>query len=54
MEGGGYNTGTSGLKTASVPVPTRKKGTAKVTIRGIGNYGGEKTVTFKINSKSMR
>ena len=30
-----------------------KKGTAKVTIRGIGNYGGEKTVTFKINSKSM-
>ena len=30
-----------------------KKGTAKVTIRGIGNYGGEKTATFKINSKSM-
>ena len=30
-----------------------KKGTAKVTIRGIGNYGGEKTVAFKINSKSM-
>ncbi|MBQ8279207.1 MAG: Ig-like domain-containing protein [Roseburia sp.] len=30
-----------------------KKGTAKVTIRGIGNYGGEKTVTFKINSKTM-
>lgn len=30
-----------------------KKGTAKITIRGIGNYGGEKTVSFKINSKSM-
>ncbi len=29
------------------------KGTAKVTIRGIGNYGGEKTVTFKINSKKV-
>ena len=31
-----------------------KKGTAKVTIRGIGNYGGEKTVTFKINSKKIK
>ena len=30
-----------------------KKGTAKVTIRGIGNYGGEKTVTFKITNKNM-
>lgn len=30
-----------------------KKGTAKVTIRGIGNYGGEKTVSFKINVKSL-
>ncbi|MBQ8278238.1 MAG: InlB B-repeat-containing protein [Roseburia sp.] len=30
-----------------------KKGTAKVTIRGIGNYGGEKTVTFKINTRTM-
>lgn len=29
------------------------KGIAKVTIRGIGNYGGEKTVTFKINSKKV-
>lgn len=30
-----------------------KKGTAKMTIRGIGNYGGEKTVTFPIASKTM-
>lgn len=30
-----------------------KKGTAKVTIRGIGNYGGTKTVTFKIVQKSF-
>ncbi len=30
-----------------------KKGTAKITIRGVGNYGGEKTVTFKIVSKTM-
>ncbi len=30
-----------------------KKGTAKVIIRGIGNYGGEKTVSFKINVKSL-
>lgn len=29
------------------------KGTAKVTIRGTGNYGGTKTATFKINSKNM-
>ncbi len=28
-----------------------KKGTAKVTIRGIGNYGGTKTVNFKITQK---
>lgn len=28
-------------------------GTAKVTIAGIGNYGGTKTVSFKIVSKSM-
>lgn len=30
-----------------------QKGTAKVIIRGIGNYGGEKTVSFKINVKSF-
>lgn len=28
-----------------------KKGTAKVTIRGVGNYGGTKTVNFKIVQK---
>ena len=28
-----------------------KKGTAKVTLKGVGNYGGTKTVSFKINSK---
>ncbi|MDE6699529.1 MAG: hypothetical protein K2K10_00715 [Acetatifactor sp.] len=28
-----------------------KKGTAKVTIRGIGNYGGTKTVNFRIVQK---
>ena len=31
-----------------------KKGTAKVTIRGIGEYGGTKTVTFKIKAKPMK
>ncbi len=30
-----------------------KKGTASVTIKGIGNYGGEKTVKFKIASKKF-
>lgn len=30
-----------------------KKGTAKVTIRGKGSYGGTKTVTFKIKGKSL-
>lgn len=30
-----------------------KKGTAKVTIRGKGIYGGTKTVTFKIKGKSL-
>lgn len=29
------------------------KGTAKVTIKGMGNYGGTKTVTFKIQSKKF-
>ena len=29
------------------------KGTAKVTIRGINNYGGTKTVSFKIKSKKL-
>ncbi|MBR5579616.1 MAG: InlB B-repeat-containing protein, partial [Lachnospiraceae bacterium] len=28
-----------------------RKGTAKVTLRGTGSFGGEKTVTFKINSR---
>ena len=30
-----------------------KKGTAKVTIHGIGEYGGTKTVSFKITAKPM-
>ncbi len=30
-----------------------KKGTAKVTIHGLGEYGGTKTVTFKINAQPM-
>lgn len=30
-----------------------KKGTAKVTLKGIGDYGGSKTVNFKITDKSM-
>lgn len=30
-----------------------KKGTAKVTIHGIGEYGGSKTVSFKIDAKPM-
>ncbi|MDE7260122.1 MAG: hypothetical protein K2N77_12915, partial [Lachnospiraceae bacterium] len=30
-----------------------KKGTAKVTIHGIGTYGGTKTVSFKITAKPM-
>lgn len=30
------------------------KGTASVTIKGIGNYSGEKKVTFKITSRFMR
>lgn len=30
------------------------KGTGSVTIRGVGNYGGEKTVHFKIDSKNMK
>ncbi|MBD5525272.1 MAG: hypothetical protein HDR04_12800 [Lachnospiraceae bacterium] len=29
------------------------KGTAKVVIRGLGNYGGTKTVTFKIKGKGL-
>lgn len=29
------------------------KGTARVTIRGLGNYGGQKTVDFRIVTKSM-
>lgn len=30
-----------------------KRGTATVTIKGKGNYGGEKTVKFKITSKKF-
>ena len=30
------------------------KGTAKVTIRGTGNYGGLKTQTFKIKAKGFK
>lgn len=30
-----------------------KKGTAKVTLRGIGNYGGEKTVSYTIGAKKL-
>lgn len=29
------------------------KGTGKMVIRGVGNYGGTKNVTFKINTKTM-
>lgn len=31
-----------------------KKGTAKVTIRGLGDYGCEKQITFKITAKSIQ
>lgn len=31
-----------------------KKGTAKMTIRGLGEYGGTKTVSFKIKAKGFR
>jgi len=31
-----------------------KKGTAKVTVHGLGGYGGTKTVTFKIKAKPMK
>ena len=30
-----------------------KKGTASVTIRGLGDYGGTKTVRFKIRAQSF-
>ena len=30
-----------------------KKGTAKLTIHGTGEYGGSKTVSFRINAKPM-
>lgn len=30
-----------------------KKGTAKLTIHGLGEYGGTKTVTFKITAQPM-
>lgn len=31
----------------------RKKGTAKVTIQGVGEYGGQKTVNFKISPRKI-
>ena len=31
-----------------------KTGTAKVTLKGIGKYGGKKTVTFKIVSRNSQ
>lgn len=30
-----------------------KKGNAKVTLQGIGNYGGEKTITYTIGAKKL-
>ena len=30
-----------------------KKGKAKVALRGIGNYGGEKTITYTIGAKKL-
>lgn len=30
-----------------------KKGTARVTLRGIGNYGGEKTISYTIGAKTL-
>ncbi len=30
-----------------------KKGKAKVTLRGIGNYGGEKTITYTVGAKKL-
>lgn len=30
-----------------------KKGRAKVTLRGVGDYGGEKTITYSIGAKSL-
>ena len=29
------------------------KGKAKVTIKGVGNYGGTKTITFTIKAKGL-
>lgn len=34
-------------------INNKKKGTAKVTIRGTGTYGGTKTVSFKIYAQKM-
>lgn len=31
-----------------------KKGRAQVTIRGLGNYGGEKTITYTIGAKNLQ
>lgn len=35
-------------------VNNRKKGTAKVTIQGLGEYGGRKTVNFNIKSREIK
>ena len=53
----GRNTLTYGVDYEIVPDSYEKnvnKGTASVTIRGIGNYGDEKKVTFRITSSIMR
>ncbi len=34
-------------------VNNTKKGKAKVTLKGIGNYGGEKTITYAIGAKKL-
>ncbi len=53
----GRNKLTYGVDYEIVPGSYEKnvnKGTASVTIRGIGNYGDEKKVTFRITSSIMR
>ena len=30
-----------------------RKGTAQVTIQGVGSYGGTKTIRFKINARKV-
>ena len=53
----GKNKLTYGVDYEIVPGSYEKnvnKGTASVTVRGIGNYGDEKKVTFRITSSIMR